>query len=120
MHGSVVEFVCPVAQAIVQELQRPHGVFLGVNTGGHLAHVLRDLGVSRETVDELGAGSKKPFAYGSKAWLSGWPSFLDAFVAREQRLEVDAFDSLPPSATRICGSRPWRRTHSRRTIMQDR
>src|SRR5713226_8096294 len=92
MHGGVVEFVCPVAQAIVQELQRPHGVFLGINTGGHLAHVLRELGVSRKTVDELGAGSKKPFAHRSKAWLSGWPSFLGAFVAREQRLEVDAFE----------------------------
>src|ERR1017187_458595 len=94
MHRGVVEVVRPLAQAIVQKLQRPHSVFLGINTGGHLADVLGDVGVSRETVDELGAGSKTPFAHGTKAWLSGWPSFLDAFVAREQRLEVDAFELL--------------------------
>src|SRR5260370_37322009 len=94
MHRGLAEFVRPLAQAIVQELECPHGVFLGINTGGHLADVLGDVGVPRETVDELGAGSKEPFAHGTKAWLSGWPSFLGAFKAREQRLEVDAFDLL--------------------------
>ena len=57
MHRGVVEFVRPLAQAIVQELQRPHGVILRIDTRGYLADVLGDLGISRQTVDQLGAGS---------------------------------------------------------------
>src|SRR5687767_1086205 len=94
MHRGVVELVRPLGQAIVQELQRPDGVFLRINTRGHLADVLGDLGVSREAVYLLGGGSKKPFANGSKPWLSRWPSLFGAFVAREQRLKVDAFELL--------------------------
>src|SRR5215469_10414657 len=92
MHGSVIEFVGPRAQSTVEELQRPHSMVFWIDAGGHLAHVLGDLGVPGQTVNQLGAGSKEPFADGSKTWFGRGPSLLRAFITRKQRLEVDALE----------------------------
>ena len=94
VHRGVIEFVGPLAQTMVKRFQSPDGVILRVNAGGHLAHVLGDLRISRQTVDQLRAGSKEPFTNGSKPWLGRGPGFLGAFIARQQRLEVDAVELL--------------------------
>ena len=50
----VIEFVGPLAQATVKELQRPDGVVPWVNTGRHLAHIPGDLGVPRQDCRSVG------------------------------------------------------------------
>src|ERR1035438_8825043 len=69
VHSGVIEFVGPLAQTTVKRFQSPDGVILRVDAGGYLAHVLGDLRISRQAVDQLCAGSKEPLTNRSKPWL---------------------------------------------------
>src|SRR2546425_8077283 len=89
----VVQVVGELAETQEKVAQRPHSVVLRVDRLGDLSWVLHELGVSSEVMNEHSVGSaKETLANTTETGLSRRSCFFRAFVTREKRLEVNAFE----------------------------
>src|SRR2546427_7387834 len=95
MRKRIVDLVGPCAQARIQSSERPLGVALGIDGFGDLTHLRGELRIASQIMNELGVGrAEEPFTDGPKSGLAWWPSLLRALEAREQRVEIQAFELL--------------------------
>src|SRR6266542_1842586 len=93
MSERVIKLVGELAETQEKVAQRPYSVVLGVDRLGDLSCVLHELGVSSEVMNEHRVGgAKETLANTTETGLSRRSCLFRAFVAREKRLEVNAFE----------------------------
>src|SRR5260370_35243054 len=89
----VVQVLGDLAETQEQDAQRPHSVVSRVDRLGDLSGVLHELGVSYEVMNEHRVGgAKETLANTTETGLSWRSCLFRAFVTREKRLEVNAFE----------------------------
>src|SRR5437899_2017499 len=99
----------------------PERLALRIDRLGHLADVTRDLGIAFEVVDELRVSrAEEPLDHRSEPRFCWWAGLLGAFVPRQQCFEEHAAEFSSPVDNEYWGRCACRRTHSRRTIIQER
>src|SRR5271157_375349 len=91
MFQHVINIVEVFIKARTQFRQRQHRLLFRIDAPCNLPDVTHNLGVSLQIVYELGiAGAKKAFDDRTKPSFGSGASLLDAFIASQQRFEIDA------------------------------
>src|SRR4030095_5695003 len=93
MVNRVIDLEQVFRKPLMQLRQCPCGVFSRVHGFRHLPDISRDLSVSSQVVDELRIRrAESTLDQRTESGLGRWPRLLDAFVPRQQSLEVRALE----------------------------